>query len=182
MIYGALVCSYLLGVVFFSSSIARHISNSRLLLLSVILAFVSLIFVFNDFPHLSTGWPSTRFDRIFLGFLGFDFAVGVYHVSMDALQAAVLPSLQRQILLAVIRIPMSTFSSLTIFFFSGQEHKLMLTAIRYVEEVVLNHPYFSLLGVGSTLSIVLDIALSHHHKRTETNRDLVVLAPAAPSI
>ncbi|VDN36170.1 unnamed protein product [Cylicostephanus goldi] len=83
-----------------------------------------------ELPFYSTDWTETRFERVFLCLVIFELTCGVYSPAMEALQTTVLPYLhQRSVLLALVRLPLTFFVSLTILTFfatPGGEFKLMI--------------------------------------------------------
>ncbi|VDM83131.1 unnamed protein product [Strongylus vulgaris] len=83
-----------------------------------------------ELPFLTSDWTETRFERVFICLVIFEMACGVYSPAMEALQTTVLPFLhQRSVLLALVRLPLTFFVSLSILTFfptPGGEFKLMI--------------------------------------------------------
>ncbi|WKY07756.1 hypothetical protein Q1695_007320 [Nippostrongylus brasiliensis] len=129
VIYASFVASYLAGLLLFSS-LSKRMRNSRLLLLSLTVAFLIFVVAVRELPFTHNDWTATRFERVFLSLVVFEIAFGVYSPSMEALQAIVLPYLhQRSVLAALVRLPLTFFVSLSILAFfpaPGGEFKLMV--------------------------------------------------------
>ncbi|EYC11402.1 hypothetical protein Y032_0050g1897 [Ancylostoma ceylanicum] len=129
VIYASFVASYLAGLLLYSS-VAKKLRNARLLVSSMVVAFIVLIVAIRELPFLNNNWTATRFERVFLCLVVFEIACGVYTPAMEALQATVLPFLhQRSVLLALVRLPLTFFVSLSILTFfptPGGEFKLMI--------------------------------------------------------
>ncbi|ETN72255.1 hypothetical protein NECAME_13925, partial [Necator americanus] len=129
VIYSSFVASYLAGLLLYSS-ISKKVRNARLLVSSMVVAFIVLIVAIRELPFLNGDWIATRFERVFFCLVVFEIACGVYSPAMEALQTTVLPFLhQRSVLLALVRLPLTFFVSLSILTFfptEGGEFKLMI--------------------------------------------------------
>ncbi|CAJ0603532.1 unnamed protein product [Cylicocyclus nassatus] len=129
IIYASFVASYLAGLLLYTTA-SKKFRNARLLVTSMVVAFIVLIVAIRELPFYSTDWTETRFERVFLCLVIFELTCGVYSPAMEALQTTVLPYLhQRSVLLALVRLPLTFFVSLTILTFfatPGGEFKLMI--------------------------------------------------------
>uniref|UniRef100_A0A7I4YPE1 Molybdate-anion transporter n=1 Tax=Haemonchus contortus TaxID=6289 RepID=A0A7I4YPE1_HAECO len=169
VIYASFVASYLAGLLLFSS-LAKRMRNSRLLLLSMTIAFLVFVVAIRELPYAQSDWTATRFERVFLCLVVFEMAYGVYNPSMEALQAIVLPYLhQRSVLLALVRLPLTFFVSLSILAFfptPGGEFKLMVFIVVQ-------------LFIAAMLSLLLDAVVMN--RGYEQDPDRFVLPKTIPT-
>ncbi|VDM79139.1 unnamed protein product [Strongylus vulgaris] len=97
---------------------------------SFVASYLAGLLLVRELPFLSSDWTETRFERVFICLVIFEMACGVYSPAMEALQTTVLPFLhQRSVLLALVRLPLTFFVSLSILTFfptPGGEFKLMI--------------------------------------------------------
>ncbi|VDM54640.1 unnamed protein product [Angiostrongylus costaricensis] len=114
-----------------------------------------------ELPFLHNDWRATRFERVFLCMVVFEIACGVYSPAMEALQATVLQlPPQRSAVVALIRLPLTFFLSLSILMFFptiGGEFKLMTIIV-------------ILLFIATLLSLLLDIMVMNRGYEQDPDR------------
>ncbi|CAI4223783.1 unnamed protein product [Auanema sp. JU1783] len=152
-IWASLSASYLCGLSVFSSHYLRKVSNSRILCGSILVATFSWMYSFYELSAKEEkAWSA--FNAL-IGFHFFNFSIGLFMPAADALQATLIPGVQRSNVSSLTRIfvnIMCLVLILGVFPKSNGYHDVIFIIL-------------CLLIISCILVIILDVALSKKYNR-----------------